>query len=271
MSLSAEPVPPTAPVVPDLLLVEQRDAVHWLRLNRPDYRNALNPELVAALDAALTAALNDSATGVVVIAEEGESFCTGGDLRYVLGVAERGEAPMPFLRQVGALFTRIERAPKPVIAAVHGHVVAGGLELALACDVVVACEGTLIGDGHVRNGLLPGGGSSVRLPRKVGEPLARWLMLTGELLPATEFLASGFVHTLAPAVEFEAAVERVAERLGRAHALAQGRVKQLCDGWADLAALEGLARELEIFEEHWEQADIATMLTRFVQRNTPDR
>lgn len=252
------------------VLVEQRGKARWLRLNRPAYRNALNPELVAALQVSLGEALAAAETTVVVIAGEGDSFCAGGDLRYVLSVAQRGGAPTAFLNQVGDLFNRIEAACKPVIALVHGHVVAGGLELALACDVVVAQHGTLIGDGHVRNGLLPGGGGSVRLPRKVGEPLARWLMLTGELLPAEAFVPSGFVHAVASLAEVEATVTAIADLLTKRDARAQGRAKQLLVGWADLSVAEGLAREVEVFHEHWVEADIATALTRFVNRGVPE-
>jgi enoyl-CoA hydratase len=98
------------------------------------------------------------------------------------------------------------------MAALHGHVVAGGLELALACDIAIAAAGTLIGDGHVRNQLLPAAGSSVRLPRKVGPSLARRLMLTGELAPAERLLASGWLEAVVPADRLAAEAERIAPR-----------------------------------------------------------
>jgi enoyl-CoA hydratase/carnithine racemase len=177
------------------VLVEQSGPVRWLYLNRPERRNALTPTLISTLATELTDAMNDAETGAVVIAGRGASFCSGADLHHLLTLFESGREPLDFLASIWECFTRIEMAAKPVVAAVHGHAVAGGLELALACDVVVAQAGTLIGDGHVRHGLLPGGGASWRLPRKVGEPLARWLMLTGELLPAERFAACGFVHS----------------------------------------------------------------------------
>lgn len=250
------------------VLVHQVGRMRWLRLNRPSRRNALTPELISRLDEALVDAEADRATAVVVIAGAGPSFCAGADLRHLLEIAEAGKDPLEFLTAVSACFSRIERATKPVVAAVHGHVVAGGLELALACDVVVAQAGTLIGDGHIRNGLLPGGGASLRLPRKVGEPLARWLMLTGELLPAERFVAGGFVHAVVPVESFDSAVASVADRLSGASAQASARVKRLLHhGPRSSPRDTALARELEVFAEHWQDSDIAGPLSAFFQRN----
>jgi enoyl-CoA hydratase len=244
------------------LLVSQQGDVRWLRLNRPGQRNALDPALTGALADAITEATDHAGTRFLVIAGEGPSFCAGADLRHLQAIAEADGDPAPFLSAVSDCFSRLESCGKPVIAAVHGHVVAGGLELALACDVVVAMNGTLIGDGHVRNGLLPAGGASVRLPRKVGEPLARWLLLTGKLLPAEAFVASGFVHAVAPAEEFDELVATVIESLRESPRTAQTGIKQLlAEGPVPDAA--ALTRELEIFGRHWRTQDIARDLRAF--------
>lgn len=245
---------------------EQHGAVRWLRLNRPGRLNALNPELIAELNRALDDAMSDPGTAAVVVAGEGKAFCAGADLAHLLEVIRAGDEPFAFLAGVSACFTRIEQAPKPVVAAVHGHVVGGGLELALACDLVVARTGTLIGDGHIRNGLLPAAGSSVRLPRKVGEPLARRLMLTGELLPAESFLNSGFVSEVVDEAVSDDTATRLAERAGAAGtAQARARMKELL-GEHDRMAGEALAHELDVFAKHWREADIAAALTAFAAR-----
>lgn len=223
--------------------------------------------MIAALNREVAAAMSDESTAAVVIAGEGPTFCSGADLRYMLGLARHGGDPREFLSTVTACFSHIERAGKPVVAAVHGHVVAGGLELALACDVVVAMAGTVMGDGHVRNGLVPGGGASLRLPRKVGEPLARWLMLTGELLPAEAFVPSGMVHTMAPPETFEQAVGVVVGQLAQTGATLHGRMKYLLQPWNELTTENALNRELDVFSEHWRQSDVTSGLTRFVNRN----
>jgi enoyl-CoA hydratase/carnithine racemase len=247
------------------LVVERREDVRWLWLNRPQRRNALDPEVATALDEALDKAESDPDTSVVVVAGRGPSFCAGADLQHLHELARTGGDPLPFLARLSATFSRIEQLSKPVVAAVHGHVVAGGLELALACDVVVARRGTMIGDGHIRHELLPAAGASVRLPRKVGEPLAAWLMLTGELLPAEAFLACGFVHAVADEAAFPtvlaATLDRLRSRSGPAHA----RVKQLLEKGRS-GQPQALAAELATFDDQWRDptADTQGALARFL-------
>lgn len=241
------------------LVVERRGDVAWLTLNRPAKRNALNPEVIDALGAAVGEAANDRAVRAIVIAGAGPSFCAGADLGYLHDCALDGRDPLEFLTRISATFTQIEHCPKPVIAAVHGHAVAGGLELALVCDTVVARAGTLIGDGHLRTGLLPAAGASARLPRRVGDPLARWLLLSGELLPAERFLPSGFVHSVLPVAGFTDGVQAIAARLAAVPATAQTRAKRLLPGADD----EALATELKEFAAHWAITDIAAALRRY--------
>lgn len=247
------------------LVVERRDDVRWLWLNRPGRRNALDPETAEALDEALDEAQADPDTSVVVLAGCGVSFCAGADLRHLYELARAGADPLPFLGRLSATFNRIERLGKPVVAAVHGHVVAGGLELALACDVVIARRGTMIGDGHVRHALLPAAGGSLRLPRKVGEPLAAWLMLTGELLPAEAFLACGFVHAVADEAEFPTLLAATVDRLRARSGPALARVKRLLET-GRAGGGQALAAELAIFDDQWRDATADTQgaLARFL-------
>lgn len=250
-----------------LVLVHQDGDVRWLRLNRPERRNAFNPDLVAALRGAVRDAIADRATRIIVIGGTGRSFCAGADLGHLRTLAEQGRDPLPFLAGIAECFAELEQAPKPVVAAVHGHVVAGGLELALVCDLVVAQRGTLIGDGHIRHGLLPAAGSSVRLPGKVGEPLARWLILSGQLLPAEAFVASGFVHAVADPDEFDGVLAGVFDGLRSATTAAQRQGKRLLNEQVRHRHESGLAAEHRAFAQNWNERDIALSLTRFVERS----
>lgn len=200
---------------------------------------------------------------MVVIAGNGPSFCAGADLRHLHALASGGGDPLPFLSGISDCFTEIERSSKPVVAAVHGHVVAGGLELALACDAVVARAGTMMGDGHIRSRLLPAGGASIRLSRKVGEPLARWLMLTGELLPAEAFTASGFVRAVAALDQFDEVMTRVLSDLGRHAGPVQARIKRLLNDVHHVGQDKALGHELASFARNWREADVAAGLARF--------
>lgn len=256
----------TTPAEDSPIRVERRSAVCRINLNRPARRNAINPELLAGLSEAISEAVIDPETAVIVIRGEGPTFCAGADLRYLHALATDDGDPLEFLTDVSDCFTRIERCPKPVVAAVHGHVVAGGLELALACDVVVAQTGTLIGDGHVRNGLLPAAGSSARLPRKLGEPLARWLMLTGDLIPAEALLASGFIHAIAPPDKFDEMLGDTVARLQRSAGAAQTRMKCLLNDTHDWTLDQVLVREGTTFGVHWNSTDMVTALQGFLHR-----
>lgn len=250
------------------LLVEQRGPVRRLRLNRPRRRNALNHTLIEELDRALTAAEADPGTAVLVISGEGPSFCAGADLSHLLDLAEQGRNPVEFLTRVSALFSRLEASPLPVIAAVHGHAVAGGMELALACDVVVAADDALLGDGHVRNQLLPAGGASVRLPQRVGVGFARYLALTGELVPASEFGTCGWLHATVPATRLEDTAQDLADQLAAAAGPAQTRFKHLLNETLALAPYRGLEAELTTFAAHWDSAPVADALRAFLTDRT---
>ncbi|WP_280507680.1 enoyl-CoA hydratase/isomerase family protein [Nocardia flavorosea] len=252
------------------VLVADAGPVRTLTLNRPGRRNALDPALIDALDDALTDAEADASIGCLVLTGAGKSFCAGADLQYFLSLRDTPGGPTEFLRRVSAVVTRLERSRLPVVAAVHGHAVAGGLELALVCDVVIASEGTLIGDGHIRNNLLPAAGSSVRLPRKVGDSMARWLALTGTLLPAEQLTATGWLHAVVPPAELASASAALAAELAAAAGPAQSAFKSLLHHLTGMNEDEGLATELAEFEKHWNSTDVPAALTAFLHRQ-PDR
>jgi enoyl-CoA hydratase len=250
------------------LVVKQTGPIRTLTLNRPRRRNALDAPLVDALDRALTDAEQHPPTRCVVLAGAGQSFCAGADLQHFLSQHAEMGSPIAFLRQVSALITRFEVSRLPIVAALHGHAVAGGLELALACDVAVAAESTLIGDGHIRNNLLPAGGSSVRLPRKVGDAMARWLALTGELVPARRLADAGWLHAVVPDDQLSSTVAAVAMSLVECSGPAQSAFKSLLFDLTSMDAKHGLARELDVFDAHWNANDVPAALTAFLERES---
>jgi enoyl-CoA hydratase len=245
------------------LLERQHDDVRYLWLNRAERRNALDPALISALDGAVADAMADPRTAIVVIAGVGRSFCSGADLGYLHDLAANGGDPLPYLTSIARCFDRLEQGPKPVVASIHGHAVAGGLELALACDVIVAEAGTLVGDGHVRRGLLPAGGSSVRLPRKVGASLARWMLLTGQLLPVDTLQQAGLVHVVAAPDELDDALRGVLNGLRGADAKAQRYCKALLHRQAARDHRASLELEHSLFATNWSHNDPAALLAPF--------
>ncbi|MBC2644598.1 MULTISPECIES: enoyl-CoA hydratase/isomerase family protein [unclassified Rhodococcus (in: high G+C Gram-positive bacteria)] len=250
------------------LVVTQHGPTRILTLNRPHRRNALNDTLVEALGGALSDAETDRDTRAVVLRGAGKSFCAGADLQYFLHLHARGQTPLGFLRKVSALATRLEASRLPVVAAIHGHAVAGGLELALACDVVIATPTARIGDGHVRNNLLPAGGASVRLPRKVGDSMARWLALTGALLPATELSHTGWLHAVVDHEHLHTTALAAATELAEHAGPAQHAYKTLLADLTGLDEKRGLAHELDAFDAHWQTSDVPAALNDFLHGRT---
>jgi enoyl-CoA hydratase len=254
--------------VTDVVMTSRAGDVETWTLNRPGSRNALDPTLLAALTRQLSRA-EDDGVRVVILTGAGRGFCAGADLGYLLECAQAGQSPRRHLRNICDLTLAMEASPIVFIAALHGFAVAGGLEIALACDLVIAAEGTRIGDGHVKNNLIAGGGASVRMPPKLGRSLAAWLALTGELVRAEDLARrTGWLHdVVAPDALLDTA-RTMATVLTSRPADAQHRYRRLLvnDPAATAAAL---TRELDMFEEHWNSSDVATHLTRFLDRSAP--
>lgn len=236
-------------------------------LNRPEARNALDPALVAALHDALNVA-EATGTQVVVLAGSGRSFCAGADLRFLESRdASKGETPRELLESIWNLTLSMEESPIVFVAALHGHAVAGGLELALACDVVIAAADTLVGDGHVANNLLPGGGASVRLERALGRGPSSWLALTGELLPATHHAFAGWLNHVVPAEDLAACYRAVAARLLRSSPAARAQFKRLLHRQYAAPTATNRDAELDTFDQHWIDQNVPEALRLFLVRN----
>jgi enoyl-CoA hydratase len=257
---------------PDAVLRERRGAALWLRLNRPDTLNGLSPEIVAGLEQGLDEAEGDPQVKAVVFAAEGRAFCAGADLKHV-GALHNGHLlesdQQRFLYLVGATFNRIESFPKPTIAAVHGIAVAGGMELVLCCDLVWAGESARFGDAHANYGLLPGGGSSMRLPRRIGVTRAKYLLYTGEILPCRELADWGLINAIVPDDELGDAIERVVELLGRRSPLSLRRVKQLVNDGLEVPLPIGLRMELDASAAHERSHDYREGLAAFNEKREP--
>ena len=171
-----------------LVLRTDRDGVATLTLNRPDKLNALNPGVFVELRAHLDAIAGDSSVMCVVLTGAGRAFCAGHDLDAI-ATGERAPSRHFEPETVDAL----DALPKPTIARIHGHCYTGGLELALACDLLVASESARLGDTHGQWGLVPVWGMSVRLPERVGRSTAKELMFTSRRVSGPDAAAIGLV------------------------------------------------------------------------------
>ncbi|WP_354701584.1 Crotonyl-CoA hydratase [Paraconexibacter sp. AEG42_29] len=234
----------------DAVLHEQRGAGLWLTLNRPSNLNGLSPEILDGLLTGITRAEQDPAIRAVVITHAGRAFCAGADLAHIQALQEREGTALPFLEEVGVAFARIEASPVPVIAAVAGIAAGGGLELLLCCDIVLLAEGARAGDAHATYGLLPGGGSSARLPRAIGRQRAKQLLFTGDLLPARELFALGFGNEVLPDDALPARAQALVESLAQKSPLALARVKRLADDGLEQTLAVAVRSELTAVALH---------------------
>ena len=179
--------------------IDTTDRVRTLTLNRPQARNALSSELRTRFYAALREAEADDAVDVVILTGADPVFCAGLDLKELGDTVE--------LPDISPKWPAMD---KPVIGAINGAAVTGGLELALYCDILIASENARFADTHARVGLLPTWGLSVRLPQKVGVGMARRMSLTGDYLSAEDALRAGLVTEVVPHDELLPAARRVA-------------------------------------------------------------
>jgi enoyl-CoA hydratase len=210
-----------------LLERERIDGVEWWTLNRPDKMNALSSGLIDELAAAAGAVRADRTARVVVVTGAGSSFSAGADLEEALAVAGDAARFSALLGTWRAAFRELELLPLPVLAAVNGVAIAGGLELALACDLILASSDARIGDGHIRYGLVPGGGGSQRLPNAVGVRAARWLMYTGALLDAESARRLGLVQHVLHAEGFRTEVQAIAAAMAARSSAALASMKRM--------------------------------------------
>jgi enoyl-CoA hydratase len=192
------------------VLSERRGSVLVVRLNRPDARNAVNGDVARGLEAAIDALESDDTLSCGVLAANGPVFCAGADLKMV---ASGTAAEMATPRGGFAGFVQRKRT-KPIIAAVHSDALAGGFEIALACDLIVAAEGIKMGLPETKRSLVALGGGLVELPRLVGEKLAMELALTGDPLPIERLYALGAVNRVVPRAEVESEALALAARIG---------------------------------------------------------
>jgi enoyl-CoA hydratase/carnithine racemase len=238
-------------------------------LNRPAQLNAISPELLEDLDRACGAIERDASVRVVTLTAAGRAFCAGADLRAVQELSPDPVRWAGFMRLWHRVFNRIEALPVPVIAGVHGLALAGGLELVLVADLVVADAQARLADQHANFGLVAGGGGSQRLPRVIGARRAKELMFLGGWLDAAQAQTWGLVNRVVPAGTVGAAVESMAAELAAKSASASRTVKALVNRAFDTDLTSGLEMELHLAATHMRGPDAAEGLRAFIEKRTP--
>lgn len=206
-----------------VVLVERRGAVAIVTLHRPEARNALNAELAAAFPRAIATADADPDVRAIVLTGADPAFCAGFDRRDVDSGEKKGENPHP------GHWTALPRTRVPVIGAINGAAVTGGLEIALACDFLVASERARFADTHTKVGMVPGWGLTVLLPRLIGPARARYMSFTGEFVDAATALAWGLVVEITPHDRLVDRAVEIADAIATTHPDASNATRDLYD------------------------------------------
>ena len=246
-------------------------SVAWVTLNRPDALNAIDHATITMLHAHLDE-LAKRDVRALVLTGRGRAFCAGADLKALCDesgdVDPQGAAS--FVHRVSELARRIADLPLPVIAAVNGLAYAGGLELLLSCDLVVAARGAQIADAHATYGLLPGAGSAVRLPRVVGPTVAKWLVFTGRSMPAEDLVAHGLVNEVVDANDLNSHVADLAAHLANRSPTGLATMKRLIDDGLDQPVDTALRLEAHAHDAHVHTLDFHEGIAAFAARRSPD-
>lgn len=245
----------------ELVLSERRDdGVVVLRLNRPPL-NTLSKALLHDLRELAVGLARDADVKAVVVTGSERAFAAGADISEFGDQAAAAEIEGAFRNALRAL----AEVPRPVIAAVHGVALGGGLELALACDLRVAGDTARLGQPEIQLGIIPGGGATQRLPRLIGPARAKEIIWSGRQVPADEALAIGLVDRVVPAAEVLDAALAWAGELAHGAVVAMGLAKRAIDGGLDVPIAAGLELEAEAFVEVFGTADAATGVRSFLE------
>ncbi len=254
----------------ELVLCHVERSIATITLNRPEQRNPLDRVTVSRLAELVRRFDDDPTVHIVVIRGAGGHFSAGGDLKGYMDLYRDAEGFRQFLVEFHEMLSGMEASSKIYVAVVEGYCVAGGLELLLACDVVLAAASAKIGDAHVGFGQLPGAGGSQRLPRTVGPMRARYLMLTGSVVDAAEAERIGLVSRVIPDTGVDTETKALLARLAAASPLGLRGMKHLTRVACTTDLEAGLKQELEyVWTYATTSSDATEGLVAFSEKRKP--
>lgn len=253
--------------------VEERGGVCWITLAHPERLNAVDTAMLNAIHAEQLRLMDDTETvRAVVFSGAGRAFCAGADLGHINEIARDPVPYRAFLQALRDVITGFERLPQPVIAAVQGVALAGGFELMLGCDIIIAARSARIGDQHTQRGFVPGGGSSQRIPRWLSRPQARDLLFSGRWLTAEQALAAGLISRVVDDADLDTEVTALALELAARNWSAMRRMKELARLAEELPLSDGLDVEIRSCLEHGRDGEVLHGIDGFMrgQRSSPE-
>ena len=248
--------------------LEVKDGIATITMNRPEAMNALNDKVLRELKQTIAQVRGDPAVRVLIITGEGPAFIAGADIRAMM--AKNQIEVREFTRFGHGVLKDIERLEKPVIAAINGFALGGGLELALACDIRLASTEARMGFPEVGLGIFPGLGGTQRTTRLIGKGRACALIFTGDQISAEEAASIGLVNRVVPPQQLIAEARRLAQRIARQGPLAVGRAKAAINQALQTGLDAGLAFELEAVTLTFGTEDQKEGMAAFLERRKPE-
>lgn len=249
---------------PEVVLVEQRGRVALVTMNRPEKRNALDGQMRCAFLGVIDRLRRDADTRAIVITGAGDkAFIAGADISEF-----EGRSPIDQYRvmKLPTVFDAVERCPKPVIAAVNGFCLGGGMELALACDIRLASANAKFGQPEVNLGIIPGGGGTQRLPRIIGLGRALRLILTGDMITADDALRLGLVEEVVPPEVLLDRAVAIGEQIASRSPVAVAAAKEATRAAMSLPLEEGLRLETALFQLCFSSEDKGEGVRAFLEK-----
>jgi enoyl-CoA hydratase len=244
---------------------ERRGHIEILRINRPEAKNAVDTAVAHGIEEALDDVENDPSVRVVVLTGTGDVFSAGADLKMVAAGDSRG-----FTTKRGGFGGIVMRDfPKPIIAAVNGTAVAGGFEIALACDLIVAADTAWFGLFEVKRGLFAGGGGLIRLPRRVPLALAMEIAIAGSTIDAARAYSVGLVNRVVPAAEVVGTAIGLAEEIAANSPLAVRNTRRMVRDAGDLTEEQAWKRSAELSKEVFASPDSVEGARAFAEKRPP--
>lgn len=252
------------------VIYTQQGTTAWLTLNRPQAMNSISLSMIEHMEKLLPQIAADDSVRVVVVTGAGSAFCAGADLKEVLASKDLPPGEPDMLDRVcDEVMNPLRDFPKPVIAALNGITMAGGLELAMCCDIVLASEDARIGDAHANFGVYPGAGGAAVLPRLIPHNVAKYLLFTGKTLSAQEMKDYGLVNEVVPASKLEQAATELAELIATKSPIALRRMKEVANASLDKSRDAALEHEQVMMRKHERSFDMAEGLRAFSEKRNP--
>ncbi|MFG6637541.1 enoyl-CoA hydratase/isomerase family protein [Pseudooceanicola atlanticus] len=250
------------------LFVERVAKTEWITFQRTEQLNAMSTQMLREMAAALESALADDGVRTIVLTGSGRAFCAGADLKEVAG-AKHAPGEPDLLDLVDHTFGLMRHGPKPVIAAVNGLAMAGGLEMVMACDLVFAAESAQLGDAHSNFGVFPGAGGAAILPRRIGLNRAKYLLFSGENVSARDMMDWGLVNKVIADEDLRQAVQAFTDRLAEKSPAVLRRMKTVANRSLDVDETAALSEEMLNLRAHMRSWDMHEGLSAFNEKRKP--